>query len=225
MSGLTVSTKSITNIDDPRLVKALAHPLRVRILAMLHEQQLSPVQLSARLDARLGTVAYHVRTLDTLGMVEEVATRQRRGAIEHFYRAKERPRVSDAAWEHAAPMAKQALIGATLQQINDQATLSAAHGGFDRRDAHITRTVMDLDAKGWEQLSTALARLLKDAARIEAAAKRRCAAHPHDESIARAGLVLMHFEASRLSDQRPSRGEAGARPQRAPRTRASAEQS
>ena len=181
----------------------MAHPLRVRILAMLHEQQLSPVQLSDRLDARLGTVAYHVQTLRKVGLVEEVATRQRRGATEHFYRAKERPRVSDDAWERATPIAKQALLGATLQQINDQAVISAAQGGFDRRDAHVTRTVMNLDAKGWQQLSAALGRLLRDAAKVEAAAKKRIAANPHDESIARAGLVLMHFEAARLSDPFP----------------------
>ena len=30
--------KPITNIDDPRYVKALSHPLRVRILAMLQER-------------------------------------------------------------------------------------------------------------------------------------------------------------------------------------------
>jgi DNA-binding transcriptional ArsR family regulator len=178
----------------------MAHPLRVRILAMLHEQQLSPVQLSGRLDARLGTVAYHVQTLRKVGLVEEVATRQRRGATEHFYRAKERPRISDDAWERAAPAAKQALLGATLQQINDQVVKSAARGGFDRRDAHITRTVMDLDTKGWKDLSAALARFLRDAGKAEAAAKARIAAKPQDESIARAGLVLMHFEATRLSD-------------------------
>jgi DNA-binding transcriptional ArsR family regulator len=206
----SISSKApITNIDDPRVVKALAHPVRVRILAMLHEQRLSPVQISERLNVRLGTIAYHVRTLHNLGLVEEVATRQRRGAVEHFYVAKERPRVSDDAWEQASPIAKQALIGATLQQIGDQAALSAARGGFDHRDAHITRTVMDLDEKGWKQMSAALARLLKDAAKIEREAKKRIAGDPHDESIRRAGLVLMQFEATRLSDQTRADSEAG----------------
>ena len=37
--------KPITNIDDPRYVKALSHPLRVRILAMLQERTASPSQL------------------------------------------------------------------------------------------------------------------------------------------------------------------------------------
>src|SRR5215216_68792 len=77
--------KPITDIDDPRYVKALAHPLRIRILAMLADRSASPVQLSSQLDATLGTVAYHVRTLHSLGLVELVDTRQRRGATEHYY--------------------------------------------------------------------------------------------------------------------------------------------
>jgi len=217
--------KRIANIDDPRVVKALANPLRVRILAMLHEQQLSPVQLAERLDLRLGTVAYHVRTLVKLGLIKEVATRQRRGAVEHFYVAEERPRISDDAWEQAPPIAKQALLGAALQQIGDQLALSAAHGGFDRRDAHITRTVMDLDEEGWKQLSAALAHLLEGAEKIESDARERIAAGPRDESIARAGVVLMLFEASRLSDQRANRADADARntaPTDDPVTRANA---
>ena len=31
--------KPIKNIDDPRYVKAMSHPLRVRILAMLDERE------------------------------------------------------------------------------------------------------------------------------------------------------------------------------------------
>ena len=59
----------ITNIDDPRYVKAMSHPLRVRILALLDERVASPVELAGWLDATLGTVAYHVRTLERMGPV------------------------------------------------------------------------------------------------------------------------------------------------------------
>lgn len=82
-----MSPKPITNIDDPRYVKALAHPLRVRILAILEERPGSPVELSRLLDVSLGVVSYHVRTLDDLGLLKLIRTTQRRGAIEHHYRA------------------------------------------------------------------------------------------------------------------------------------------
>ncbi|HLI58167.1 MAG TPA: winged helix-turn-helix domain-containing protein [Solirubrobacteraceae bacterium] len=86
-----------SELEDPRYAKALAHPLRVRILAILQAQDASPVQLASRLDASLGTVAYHVRTLERLGLIEMVATHQRRGATEHVYAARRHPRLSSRA--------------------------------------------------------------------------------------------------------------------------------
>ena len=38
--------KRIESVDDPRYVKAMSHPLRVRILAMLDERVASPNELS-----------------------------------------------------------------------------------------------------------------------------------------------------------------------------------
>ncbi len=73
--------KPITNIDDPRYVKAMSHPLRVRILALLDERSASPVELSGWLGATLGTTAYHVRTLERLGLIELVAESRVRGAV------------------------------------------------------------------------------------------------------------------------------------------------
>ena len=73
--------KPITNIDDPRYVKALSHPLRVRILAMLQERTASPSQLSEWLGATLGTTAYHVRSLHQLGLIELADETRVRGAI------------------------------------------------------------------------------------------------------------------------------------------------
>jgi DNA-binding transcriptional ArsR family regulator len=46
--------RPITSIDDPRYVKAMSHPLRVRILAMLDERTASPVELAGWLGASLG---------------------------------------------------------------------------------------------------------------------------------------------------------------------------
>ena len=75
--------KPITNIDDPRYVKAMSHPLRVRILALLDERAASPVELAGWLGATLGTTAYHVRTLERIGLIELVRETRVRGAVEH----------------------------------------------------------------------------------------------------------------------------------------------
>jgi len=193
----------ITNIDDPRYVKAISHPLRVRILAMLQERTASPSELSEWLGATLGTTAYHVRALHKLGLIELADETRVRGAIEHHYRAGPRPMISEDAWEKAPPIAKQAAIGSTLQVIDEYSRTSAAAGGFDRQEAHLSRTAIELDAKGWEALNKACLKFVEQVEKIEAASKERQAKKPHEEAVGTAAVVVMAFEAARLSGQEP----------------------
>ena len=205
--------RPVTSIDDPRYVKALSHPLRVRILAILQERTASPVELAQVLEGTLGTVSYHVRTLHQLGLIELVDETRVRGAVEHHYKARARPKVSDEAWEQAPPIAKQAAVGSSLQMIDDYARASAAAGGFDHADAALIRLSMTLDAKGWQQLAKACKRLFEQAQRIEADSSERLGRAPHHEQEPiDVGLVMMMFEAIAL-------GEAidGARPPPPPR--------
>ena len=203
--------KPITDIDDPRYVKALAHPLRIRILAMLADRVASPVQLAAHLDATLGTVAYHVRTLHSLGLVELVDTRQRRGATEHYYRAREHPRFPDDAWSGLAPVAKQRMLSAMLQQIGQYVASSAAAGGFDHAEAHMTRMTLRLDDRGFKQLAAASRKWLREAERIEEAAAERLdrgSTEDDGDGGIEGGLVVMVFE-GRAGDARHDGGAAG----------------
>lgn len=72
---------------DPRLAKALSSDLRARILKLILEREQSPKSIAEELGLDLRGVAYHVRVLKKLECVELVATKPRRGAIEHIYRA------------------------------------------------------------------------------------------------------------------------------------------
>ena len=200
--------KPITNIDDPRYVKALSHPLRVRILAMLQERTASAVEISRMLQADIGVVAYHVRKLHQLGLIELADETRVRGAIEHHYRAGKRPMVSEDAWAQAPPIAKQAALGSALQTINEYASKSAAEGGFDRAEAHLSRTSIKLDARGWEQLNKAALKFVEQVEKIDAAAKERSEKRPHDEEVGEAQVVLLAFEAERLSGKEPERKRA-----------------
>jgi DNA-binding transcriptional ArsR family regulator len=195
--------KPITNIDDPRYVKALSHPLRVRILALLDERTASPVELSGWLGATLGTVAYHVRTLERMGLIELMRETRVRGAVEHHYRAKERPSVSDEAWAAAPPIAKQAAVSASLETIGAYARAASAAGGFDHGNSHLTRTALRLDARGFNDLSRACLRLLARVDRIEEAAKERTELNPHAGETKDVALVMMLFEAARLTAEHP----------------------
>jgi DNA-binding transcriptional ArsR family regulator len=191
--------KPITNITDPRYVKAMSHPLRVRILALLDERTASPVELAGWLGASLGTTAYHVRTLERMGLIELVRETRVRGAVEHHYRSKERPRVSDEAWAAAPPIAKQAAVSSSLQTIDAYARAASAAGGFDDGKSHLTRTALQLDARGWNDLSRACLRLLAQVDRIEAAARERIERNPDTDETTNLALVMMLFEAARLT--------------------------
>ncbi len=72
---------------DQRLLRALAHPLRAKALPLFAEGATSPIQVAKQLDVDVSHLAYHIRVLRKLGLIELVETRQRRGALEHFYRA------------------------------------------------------------------------------------------------------------------------------------------
>jgi DNA-binding transcriptional ArsR family regulator len=196
------SPKPITNIEDPRYVKALAHPLRVRILALLSERDSSPVQLADRLGATLGTVAYHVRTLEKLGLIKMVATHQRRGATEHVYAAREHPRFSDSAWSASSPVTKHVMVSAILSEIGRHATEAAAAGGFDRSDAHFTRSALRLDEKGWTAIAEATKTWLRQVQKIEQEAEGRL--RRTGEQAFDAGLVILFFEGSSPSDAPPA---------------------
>jgi DNA-binding transcriptional ArsR family regulator len=212
--------KSAPNINDPRYVKALSHPIRVRILALLQERTASPRELAEWLGATLGTVSYHVRTLHDFGLIELVSTHQVRGAIAHNYRATVRPRVSDEAWASAGPVATQAEVGAVLQTVDDYARASAAAGGFDRAEAHLTRTSLRLDARGWQAAARACEKLLTELGRVQEASAKRLTKDSEAEGASDAALVLMLFETVKLS--RSNSDDPASRPKPRRRRRSSA---
>jgi DNA-binding transcriptional ArsR family regulator len=64
------------------------HATQVRVLRRLADDKepRSPRQLADELGEPLSQVAYHVKALAERGLLELVATRRRRGGLQHFYR-------------------------------------------------------------------------------------------------------------------------------------------
>jgi DNA-binding transcriptional ArsR family regulator len=188
--------KDIAQIDDPRFVKALAHPLRIRILAILESTSASPSEIATELGATVGNVCYHIHILEKYKLVRLVKrTRGRRGSVAHHYEAVGRHRVSDEAWARVPRVIREAHEGALVAQMIDYLQKAQAEGGFDRPDSHLTRTPMTLDAKGWGELARELIALLGKAERIERQSAKRLQAANHQGEIS-AGMVVMFFEAS-----------------------------
>ena len=175
-----------------QLAKALAHPLRVRILSSLHKGISSPNQLAQELGEPLGNVSYHVKTLLEYDCVELVKTEPRRGAVEHFYRATDRAFLSDSDWAKIPASARKGISGSILESIGQSATDAMAEGTIEsRKDSHLSDTPLTLDEKGWKELNKALADTVKRAGEIQKESAKRLG---KDEGGIATKLAIMHFE-------------------------------
>jgi DNA-binding transcriptional ArsR family regulator len=187
--------KQQAGLVDPRLAKALSHPMRTRILAILNEQVASPNEIAAMINERLPNVSYHVRALQELGCIELVRTAQRRGAIEHYYRAVMRPFFSDRDWARLPRSARQAVADVILQMIWEDVSAAIRAGTFEARtDRHLTRTPLTLDGRGWKEPNELLIKTQRQAEEISAKSDKRLP--KSDEEGIQTRLVLMHFEAA-----------------------------
>ncbi len=203
--------KPYQDITDPKLAKALAHPLRTRILAALEDRTASPSELAIELGASLGVISYHVRRLQALGFVKLVQRVPRRGAVEHYYTGTKRPRITDAAWGATPTIVKQATIKAALDQIGFYVNDAAAAGGFEAEQVHLTRSPLIVDERGFAALARELSALTAKIQTIEADSKKRLTANDH-EGEQQATVVLMLFNSP--SSAAPAAGPKRATPRR-----------
>jgi len=157
-----------------QLVKGLSHPLRTECLTILTDRVASPRQISELLDEDLSNVSYHVRVLDELGLIELVGEESVRGAVAHFYKAIERPLLSNAQWEKMPLEVRKAFSAHSWDVLIKDATAAIENGTFDsRHDRHLTRTPLLLDSEGFARLSKAMDELLEMVFEEQAASAAR----------------------------------------------------
>jgi DNA-binding transcriptional ArsR family regulator len=191
--GFEPSSKLYKTLENPTLIQALAHPLRAKMLYVLQEQQASPKELAGHFGVPLSNVAYHVQVLRKLKLIRLVKKTPRRGAVEHHYRADHAANIDDAAWAQTPGLIKERMVGALLEDIGGYATKAAATGGFDRRNAHLTRSRLVLDEQGWDTLAAKMEELLDGVEELQKESAARLKRSNH-EGERRSGLVMMLFE-------------------------------
>jgi len=181
---------------DHRLLKALGHPLRQRILRVLGDRVASPVELSRELEEPLGNVSYHVKMLEELEAVELVRTAPVRGTLEHFYRATRRVELDDAHWAQLPPSVRRKLFDQTLQMVWEHVVAAAGDQGFDDPQAHVSFIPFEVDEQGYEEIVGILAETLEQLIAAQAAVKDRLSALDGDakEAARRTEVVMLHFE-------------------------------
>ena len=146
----------LVDIDDPRVVKALAHPIRMKILGILDQRTATPKELAGALGLPLENVSYHVRTLKDFGFIKLEKTRQVRGAVEHHYKLAARPQIGNKLWEELPRVVKEALVDASLATLVEDVGRAAQQGGFDRAESHQANYSLILDERGVKEVEQIL---------------------------------------------------------------------
>ncbi|HEX5376794.1 MAG TPA: winged helix-turn-helix domain-containing protein [Solirubrobacterales bacterium] len=178
---------------DQKLVKALAHPLRVEILMILNERMASPNELSKELEEGLSQVSYHVKVLKDFDCIEMVKTEPRRGAVEHYYRATSRAFLADRDWKHLPDSIKPGVSASVFESMVDDVVGSMQTGMFNKRDdVHMSWTPGVVDEQGWDESTDLINETLEKIMKIHSGSAKRLA-RSGEEGVP-ATVVLMNFE-------------------------------
>jgi DNA-binding transcriptional ArsR family regulator len=139
----------------PDEAKALAHPLRLRILRLTLDESLTNKQLAERLDRDPGTVLHHVRTLVRTGFLVPDEVRQGdKGALEKPYRA------TGKSW--SLSLDESAVTESTASQAMLEAFLAElAEAGPDNATG-FSRLALTLDEASLEELQSRMQAVLDE---------------------------------------------------------------
>ena len=135
--------------------KALAHPLRMRILRLCLDQALTNKQLAARLGRDPGTVLHHVRTLVRTGfLVPEEVRQGEKGALEKPYRS------TGKSWSLSLEESPVSEVTAT-QAMLEAFLAELAEAGPDATTG-FSRLALTLDKASLQELQGRLQKILDE---------------------------------------------------------------
>ncbi len=159
---------------DQNLVRALAHPMRVRILEALQGRTASPTEMARRFGESLGVVSYHTNALLDVECIEQVGTRPKRGTIEHFYTARPRSFIGHQDWRKAPLSIRGGVTGEALRTFVAKVGAAVDADTIDsREDTTLNWMPITVDEQGWRQAAEILDRALRELMEVAAASRER----------------------------------------------------
>jgi DNA-binding transcriptional ArsR family regulator len=159
---------------DQNLVKALGHPMRVRILEALQGRTASPTELAREFRESLGVVSYHTNALLEVDCIEQVGTRPKRGTIEHFYTARPRSFIGHQDWRRAPLSVRAGVTSEALRTFAAKIGEAIDADTIDRReDTTLNWMPITVDEQGWRETAEILDRALRELQSVAAASRAR----------------------------------------------------
>jgi hypothetical protein len=159
---------------DQDLVRALGHPMRVRILEALQGRTASPTELSREFRESLGVVSYHVNALLDVDCIGQVRTRPKRGTIEHFYTARPRSFIGHQDWRRAPVSVRGGVTSEALRTFVAKVGAALDADTIDsREDTTLNWMPIVVDEQGWREAAEILDRALRELMTVDADSRRR----------------------------------------------------
>jgi DNA-binding transcriptional ArsR family regulator len=180
--------------DRSTAATVLAHPLRVRILEILNQRDMSPVEFCregfAPENMEVSHVAYHFRELAEYGSLAVVEENARRGSVEHVYRGLGRAFFNDVQWDELDEDERVKVSKTMVQGLLARIEGALMADTFDARlDRHLTWIAMRLDEQGWREMTTALAATFGEVEQIRSDAEARLDAKGEDGIASTCGIL------------------------------------
>jgi len=85
--GKTQKVKEIAVIEDPQKLQMILNRLSWKILVMLSEKEMYPLEIAKKLGIHEQKVYYHIRKLAKAGAITVVKEEEKKGAIAKYYKA------------------------------------------------------------------------------------------------------------------------------------------
>jgi predicted transcriptional regulator len=159
---------------DRRLVKALGHPVREHILAVLNERIASASEIAEELGADVSSFYHHVEELEKFGCIERVETKRRRGANEHFFQARTSVFFDDVAWRQLPSTVKDDQAASNLQFLIDDVVAAVKEETLNARDdRHLSWTPGFFDEQSWKEATDLMNATMESLCSIREAAALR----------------------------------------------------
>jgi DNA-binding transcriptional ArsR family regulator len=158
--------------------KALADPLRVRILEVLSQSEMSPIEFCregfAPEDLAIARVVDHFEALAADGALALVAEGPGRGREARVYRGVARAYFSDLQWNQLDRGERVKVSRTIVQGLLARIEGAQMSDTFDSRaNRHLTWVAMRLDEQGWSEMATALTAAYGEVEQIRADAEAR----------------------------------------------------
>jgi len=163
------------DLYEEEILSALEHPTRVHALMVLNERAASAAEIGREIGRSSDHVAYHLKRLRKLGLIELVEVAETPGGrtTGKFYRALIRPWFDHESWG-MVDRRRQAIITATMLGLCNTDIAEAVRAGtIDDPDSHISRTPVIVDRNTYDGLVRLMDQAISDMLGIQRRAADR----------------------------------------------------